>query len=204
MKRNLCLFLLCCVVAACTPRVSSTPAPTPTVDPSTHVRIVTREPRSATPGPVPTNTLRRRLTPYPSPTFARYVVEAGDNLKKIAKDHGISLEALVVANALDKPDYLRIGQVLMVPPPYVTPSARGARARKTAEALIARNRPVATIRPGSAAGGSDRIVYVVDEDDHFHREGCPLLRGKNPIPMSCQEATEMGYLPDETCNPICE
>ena len=204
MKRNIWLPLLCCFLVSCANRISLTPLPTPTLDPSTYCRIVTREPGPGTPVLNPTDTPRPRLSPYPSPTFALYTVKAGDNLKKIAKEHGTSLEALIVANDLENPDYLRTGQVLMIPPLDVTPSPRHRHAPMLAGSSLSRNRQVATISPGSTSGRRERIVYVIDKDDHYHREGCPLLGRKNPIPMTCQEAIGMGYVPCRTCNPSCQ
>ena len=203
MKRYTCFLLLCCLMSACTNRITLTPPATSTPDPSTYSRVVTREAGPSVPLPEPTDTPRRRLRPYPSPTFALYVVQQGDNLKKIAQDNGTSLEALIVANGIDNPDYLRVGQSLMIPPPDVTPSAPGRLARMTLEAALSQKRPVATLAPGTTSGRRESIVYLVDEDDHYHTESCPLLRKKNPIPMTCQEAIEMGYTTCRTCNPAC-
>lgn len=43
-----------------------------------------------------------------------YVVKAGDKLWKIAKDHGITLEALIKVNQIKNPNFLRVGQQLIV------------------------------------------------------------------------------------------
>jgi len=86
-----------------TPRPTSTPAP-------------------ATPAPTP--------TPSPTPTPIIYEVQKGDTLSGIAKQFGISIEALQEANAILNPEYLRIGQELIIPreeqsaegPPTSTPT----------------------------------------------------------------------------------
>lgn len=196
MRRNAWLLLLCCLLTACANRISLTPLPTPTPDPSSYSRIVTREPNPGTPTMTPTFTPRPRLGPYPTPTFATYIVQPGDNLGQIAKDHGISLEALIMANGIEDPNYIRMGQKLLIPPPNVTPSPR----QIAASVMSSSPQGLPTLPP---SGRKDRIVYVTDKDDHYHREGCPLLKGKNPIPMACEDAIEMGYTPCRVCNPSC-
>jgi nucleoid-associated protein YgaU len=74
-------------------------APTPTVAP----------PPTPSPSPVPS----------PSPTVAperTYAVKAGDNPASIAREHGVTLDALLRLNGIDDPTKLQIGQVLRVPP----------------------------------------------------------------------------------------
>jgi LysM repeat protein len=67
----------------------------------------------------------QRLTIPDSPSAARkYTVEAGDTLGDIAKDHGISLQALIDLNRLDDPDSVTAGQSLLIPQPGAeTPGA---------------------------------------------------------------------------------
>jgi len=44
-----------------------------------------------------------------------HTVEAGDTVRSIADDYGVSSETVLAANALDDPDLLRIGQQVVVP-----------------------------------------------------------------------------------------
>jgi LysM repeat protein len=63
-------------------------------------------------------TLGQRLTIPDSPGAARkYTVEAGDTLGDIAKDNGVSLQALLELNRMDDPDSLTAGQPLLIPQP---------------------------------------------------------------------------------------
>jgi murein DD-endopeptidase MepM/ murein hydrolase activator NlpD len=51
-----------------------------------------------------------------------YTVQAGDTLMIIASRYGVGVEQLIEANTLANPDYLEIGQVLIIPaPPPGTP-----------------------------------------------------------------------------------
>lgn len=55
---------------------------------------------------------RREPAPTREPT---YRVVAGDVLSRIARRHGVSLEALVERNRLEDPDRLEVGQTLVIP-----------------------------------------------------------------------------------------
>lgn len=59
--------------------------------------------------------------PHPLPTLrsepVQYVVEPGDTLGKIARKFTVSLQALIEENQLSNPDYLKVGQELMIPVP---------------------------------------------------------------------------------------
>ncbi len=45
----------------------------------------------------------------------RYQVQRGDTLAAIARRHGLSLEALVEANRISNPNWIRVGQSLVIP-----------------------------------------------------------------------------------------
>lgn len=45
-----------------------------------------------------------------------HVVRAGENLDRIARQHGVRVAAIIAANDLDRPELLRVGQVLKIPP----------------------------------------------------------------------------------------
>ncbi len=55
------------------------------------------------------------FTPAPTPTPVIHVVESGDTLFGIALEYGVSPEAIQQANGLDDPQYLRVGQALIIP-----------------------------------------------------------------------------------------
>lgn len=86
--------------------------PTPTV-----VTIVQDAPTmtpDATSTPVPW-TPAPTATPTPTPTPIIYIVQAGDNLLGIARQYGVTVEALQEANAITDPRLLQIGQELVIP-----------------------------------------------------------------------------------------
>lgn len=62
-------------------------------------------PTDATPPPTPT----------PTPTPQIYVVQSGDTLGAIAVKFGVSIEAIANRNGLDRPEYIRSGQKLIIP-----------------------------------------------------------------------------------------
>ncbi len=84
------------ITATATPQPSPTSEPTPTVEP--------------TPEPTPT------LTPTASGP-RRYTVQAGDTLRTIAEQFGVTIEALLQANNLTpaQGDNLQVGQELVIP-----------------------------------------------------------------------------------------
>lgn len=64
------------------------------------------------------------LTPTPTPAVATptpvtgaitYTVQAGDTLGKIAKEFGVTVEAIVEANDIEDPSLIQVGQVLVIP-----------------------------------------------------------------------------------------
>lgn len=80
------------------------PPPTP------RERARTPTPR---PSPVPT------VAPAPTPNL--YVVQPGDTLSRIAREHGTTVEALVETNQLDPRQVLSVGARLVIPPPTLPP-----------------------------------------------------------------------------------
>lgn len=55
------------------------------------------------------------LPPLPPPGFTEYTVKGGDTLGKIAKSHGIALDALLQANPGIEPLRLKVGKTLQIP-----------------------------------------------------------------------------------------
>ncbi|MCU0485133.1 MAG: LysM peptidoglycan-binding domain-containing M23 family metallopeptidase [Anaerolineales bacterium] len=71
------------------------------------------------------------LTPTPDAVHAlpgirteeeQYVVQPGDILNKIARRYQVSLQLLISANQLQNPDYLEVGQLLVIPAPDPGPT----------------------------------------------------------------------------------
>jgi LysM repeat protein len=117
--------------------VTATPRP-PTATLKVTATVVTATPRPLTATPtVPTITPRppsvtptASLVPGPGPN-GTWVVARGDSCARIASQAGVSVEALVRANALQNNCFLRAGQVLIIPTPgavaatvSATPTAR--------------------------------------------------------------------------------
>jgi len=103
-------------------------APTPTPATTSPVNLPAVTPRStSTPAPA---TPASPPTPASTPTPVIHKVRAGDTLIDIAKQYGISAEAIQEANAILDPRRLQIGQELVIPregqsleaPPTSTPT----------------------------------------------------------------------------------
>ena len=91
------LFLLPGLLGIGAPRATPTPLPAP----------------SRSPGP----TLGVVSSPTPGPTFATYVVQAGDTMSKIAAKFSIPLTVLIDANKdrYPNPDKIVAGDTLVIP-----------------------------------------------------------------------------------------
>jgi len=101
--------------------VTTTPTPTPTTAPTS-----TGTPFTATPTYTPTSTPTAATptstyTPTATATYSSagcsstYVVVAGDNLFRIALNHGTTYAALAAANNISDPTLIYVGQVLCIP-----------------------------------------------------------------------------------------
>ncbi|NOX62122.1 MAG: LysM peptidoglycan-binding domain-containing protein [Chloroflexi bacterium] len=84
-----------------------TPSPTPTA-----TLTPTATPTAT---PTPTRTPTPTITPTPTPIF--HTVVSGDTYLGIAGQYGVTLDDLLAANNRTTKDLLRVGQVLLVPPP---------------------------------------------------------------------------------------
>ncbi len=86
-----------------------------------------------------------------------YVVQSGDNPWLIAKNHGISLEALMAANEIKDAKNLKIGDVLILP--------EGTESKNAP----APEKPIAAPQAKSAAGpqeGDDWVLYTIKKGDN--------------------------------------
>lgn len=68
--------------------------------------------------------------PVPAPAPSEYVVQPGDTLSQIARQHGVTVLAIAAANGIDNPSQLRAGQRLTIPvggeAPVLLPAPQGA------------------------------------------------------------------------------
>ncbi|MBP6782831.1 MAG: LysM peptidoglycan-binding domain-containing protein [Verrucomicrobiales bacterium] len=90
---------------------------------------------------------------------ATYVVKAGDNPWTIAKNHGISLDALLKANKIKDPKNLNVGDVLVLPAGV---ASKGSPAPVAAPATPA-PAPSAISAPGA---GDNWEVYTIKKGDN--------------------------------------
>lgn len=70
-----------------------------------------------TPPAAPTATVAAAPTSTATPAVTVYIVQPGDTLNKIAEKFGVSLDALIKANNISKPDSLDVGQEIKIPKP---------------------------------------------------------------------------------------
>jgi len=92
-----------------TPEPTQTPSPSP--QPSgTPVEIVRRTPTAGA-----SDVLLDSVTPTVTSTPFSHVVQKGDTLQAIAFDFGVSVEALQSANGIENPQFLQVGQRLVIP-----------------------------------------------------------------------------------------
>jgi uncharacterized membrane protein/LysM repeat protein len=88
----------------------STPAPSPTGEPSPSTAPA--EAATATPSatPIPTQ------TPTGTPAVqVVHVVQPGENLSSIARQYGVTYQAIMDANGLEDPNLIDVGQELVIP-----------------------------------------------------------------------------------------
>lgn len=101
-------------LAIATPPASLATAPIPSPSPPT--REAAPSPGPAAPPP------NAAATPEPSPEPRTYIVKPGDTPAIIARQFGVSVEALMRANNITDPRALRVGQRLTIPEPSPTPT----------------------------------------------------------------------------------
>ncbi|MCA1554356.1 MAG: LysM peptidoglycan-binding domain-containing protein, partial [Chloroflexi bacterium] len=121
----------------------------PTVETTARATRASRSDVSVTPEVaiiVPTNT----ATPTPRPASVQYTVQQGDTIGAIAQKYGTTVDAILRANNLPRPEALRAGQVITIPLPTPVPTATGSVG------------PNATPIPPPAATPT---IYVVQQGD---------------------------------------
>jgi lysozyme len=87
------------------------------------------------------------------PVSSVYVVQAGDTLGAIAETHGVSVDAIMQANGLSDPNYIYVGQELVIPG-----SGGSASVTSTASAVSA----------SSESSGQSGGIYTVVSGDTLY------------------------------------
>ncbi|MBI5879289.1 MAG: LysM peptidoglycan-binding domain-containing protein [Chloroflexi bacterium] len=142
------LLVLIAMLAAC----GSDPTPTATV------AVTSAPPATATDAPAPP-TPTATSTPAPTatatatarPATTQYTVQPNDTLGAIALKFGTTAEAIMQANGITDPRFVRVGQVLTIPLPTPTPTATLP--------------PTLDPRLPSPTPGPTPIIYVVKPGD---------------------------------------
>ena len=74
-------------------------------------------PPTDTPRPTETPAPTRTVRPRPDPVQTVHIVQPGETLSGIAKQYGLSVDALTAANGMADPHLIKIGQELIIPGP---------------------------------------------------------------------------------------
>lgn len=143
------------------PLLSGSPTPTTfptrTAPPATSSPAASPTTPTGTPSPEPTP----GRTPAPTPVAGlRYTVQPGDTLYSIAERFAVSVDLIVQANGLTDPDYIFVGQVLVIPGVFPTPIASPS---TQAAVVVRRGDPTQmkvtlTFDAGSDAGYTSMIL----------------------------------------------
>ena len=114
MKKTLGFFMAAVLMGLTACGEVITPQPTTSTPPTgtpTPAPISTLHPTATAPLVPPAAT----ATPTITPTPVVHVVQAGETLLSIAFEHGVSVQALQTANAIENPQFLQVGQRLIIP-----------------------------------------------------------------------------------------
>jgi len=114
-KPLLLLLLLgaAALLIACGQVITPQPTRTPALD-DTHTAPAARPTYTAA-TKEPSISLPDTMTPTITPTPMVHIVQQGDTLQAIAFDFGVSVEALQRANGVENPQFLQVGQRLVIP-----------------------------------------------------------------------------------------
>ena len=145
------------------PPVPAAPAPSDAASPAAPASVPTPgeavEVVPATPAP----------ESAPAPAAAKtYVVSRGDNLSRIAKRFGVTLEALMEANGLKNADRVDAGATLTIPAPAAatgTPASGGTPAPAAVTAFVA------DFFAKSASGDVNALVDDYADTVNYYRKG---------------------------------
>ena len=101
------------VIAACGRVVTPEPTRPSSLKETPNATLVT--PTILPTGRAEADALPDTVTPTVTPTPLVHVVQQGDTLQAIAFDFGVSVEALQNANGIENPQFLQVGQHLIIP-----------------------------------------------------------------------------------------
>ena len=126
-----------------------------------------------------------------------YIVQSGDSLFTIALEHGITVEAIVVANQIQNPEFIRPGQVLIIP------TELAARPKPAVAKTPATPGPAATSPPlpqgQIAVNGVALSAFVVMPQEvkqnirEIYRQGQALGRNPHALARVGDSTVENGF-----------
>lgn len=133
------------------------------------------------------------------PKQAEYVVKKGDNLTKIAKAHGTTVEALAKENGITNVNKIREGQKLKVPAKAEAPKVEDGAAAKAAEAKPAtKDKPAEAGKPETAKGDKPKTAAAKPESpaDKPTTEAKSTPKPGEAQPTSAAATPETAKAPD--------
>ncbi len=89
--------------------------------PATLVTLLAKPRQPGDPILTPTPNLPHSIPPLSSQEDT-YIVQSNDTLAKIANRYSVPLSAIIESNGIENPDYLEVGQRLIIPPPDLRPT----------------------------------------------------------------------------------
>jgi len=153
-----------------------------------------------TPTPTATSTPTPTITPTPTPII--HIVQPGESLEYIAGSYGVRMADVIAANDLENPNYLVVGQKLIIPPP--TPDPRRLTPTPTpaggmANYVVQRGDTLSAIsvRFGVSIRAIQRANKMGDSEIIYPGEvlliPLPTPEATAPIPPTATPTPESGY-----------
>ena len=100
----------------------------------------------------------------PAPATTKYTIQPGDNLTKIAKQFGTTVEALVRYNGIANPNLIYAGSELIVPMDEAHDAAvKAAEEAQKASIAAAQEQAIAQAKAAAAAAAAARTKVEADE-----------------------------------------
>ena len=100
----------------------------------------------------------------PAPATTKYTIQPGDNLTKIAKQFGTTVEALVRYNGIANPNLIYAGSELIVPMDEAHAAAvKAAEEAQKASIAAAQEQAIAQAKAAAAAAAAARTKVEADE-----------------------------------------